>query len=107
MLAQRNYFQPCAGCEHQQFQGVGAQLAGVAAIGINQSGHLILERQRQHQNLFIGRTAELSHELSAHFRDVARRCHSIVISVGHRPGIQIERKILHRFLIAETASLPS
>ena len=107
LLAKRSYLEPGTGGDHQQFQGVGIELAGIAAIGVNQRRHFIFEREWQHEHLFVGRAAELLHESSSHLGDVAGGCNAILVGVGDWSGIQVERKILDDVVVAEAAGLPS
>jgi hypothetical protein len=72
-----DYFQPGAGRDHQQFQGVRIQLPAVTAVGVNQRCYFVFEGQRQHQHLLVGRTTDLLCEPAAHLRDIARRRHAI------------------------------
>src|SRR5271165_6370102 len=88
-------------------RGVRIQVPAVAAIGVNQRCYLVFKRERQHQHLLVGGSAELLYEGPAHLGDVAWGCNSILVGVGHGTGSQVESKILDDFVIAETAGLPS
>ncbi len=107
MLAERGYFQPGTGCHHQQLQGGGLQFAIVAAVGINQGRYLILESEGQYQHACFGGIAEMLYERATHFGDIAGSGDSILVCVRDRPGGNIESKVLHDLVIAESAGLPA
>ncbi len=111
LLAQRGYFQPCAGRKHEQLDCGGVQLSAAfdPGIGIDQRRNLFLQQQRQNQHLVVGWRAESRHEFWIHVAGSSAERHSRPHGLFRYAGGHIEREIFDGVVAVFTkaASLPA